>query len=486
MRDKRKPIALFILCLIGFQSAWLAALPAFHGMDEFDHAFRAGSVAQGYWSASHRVPADGRGYLIRTPASLVTAAHDRCSSLNYTGSANCSAASVADGEGNVLVASAAATYNPLYYSVVGLAGVPFDGFSALLAMRIVSLLLCDLVLALALAVTLSRGRGGVSILALAVVSTPTIVYSTIVVAPNGLGFCGAILLWSSLLALPSRVTDRDPGAGPWWGLTIGSSLLMATHSTGPMWWLLILACGSPLWIPRLMYASSVRPRQLQLVAALNLMAFIGAMVWIVTAGTNDPRTEEADFGPLPAAQVASLPLLWLLQSVATLGMRNQPAPIWVYAMGLAMLTAFVIVSWRRSRRPARRAVLAVASASLLVPLVATWLAHPYVGAAWQGRYGFPLFVGVYFVLFEAWGQTRRASYSMLSGVVTAVGALQLGTTWGLLDAELDSGSWTAETPWIHYVMITLGCLAGAGALYAAARCQEERATDDRRPAAIFR
>ena len=129
------------------QAAWILTVPPFRGIDEFDHAFRAAAVARGEWVAGEAAE-DGRGQLVTVPRSLVEAAHGQCVALSYTGPDNCSPVeSVSDG--NVTVASAAASYHPAFYWVIGTAALPFDGAASLYAMRIATALLSLLFIGLA-------------------------------------------------------------------------------------------------------------------------------------------------------------------------------------------------------------------------------------------------------------------------------------------------------------------------------------------------
>src|SRR3712207_2367380 len=122
------------------QVAWILAVPPFRGVDEFDHAYRAGSVAGGEWVSLGTEAAQGRGDLVRVPAGIVRDAGPVCSSYGYTGPDNCSPVARLDGD-EVTVASAAARYNPLFYWVVGTPARPFDGVTALYVMRLTASLL---------------------------------------------------------------------------------------------------------------------------------------------------------------------------------------------------------------------------------------------------------------------------------------------------------------------------------------------------------
>src|SRR4051794_17445795 len=107
------------------QALWIAVVPPFRASDEFDHAYRAAAVADGQWHATETARA-GRGLLVRVPADIVDAAEEQCGSLSYTGYDNCHSAGDA-GDGHVWVASGAATYNPVFYWIVGTAAQPLTG-----------------------------------------------------------------------------------------------------------------------------------------------------------------------------------------------------------------------------------------------------------------------------------------------------------------------------------------------------------------------
>ena len=78
---------------------------------------------------------------------MVEAASTQCESLKYTQFANCHPVEER-ADGLVVVATAAAPYNPLYYAVVGTAAEPFDAVAADYVMRGVSALICALAIAL--------------------------------------------------------------------------------------------------------------------------------------------------------------------------------------------------------------------------------------------------------------------------------------------------------------------------------------------------
>lgn len=447
---------LFLGGLLAFQLAWIVALPAFTAMDEFDHAYRAGSVGAGHWQAGEEPASIGRGVLLSVPEDLPEAAREVCLSLPYTGWDNCIARTSPDAAGEVTIASAAGNYNPTWYWLAGTIAQPFQGDAALYAMRVTTVLLSNLLLLFALTLN-KRVLSGWGLVGLAVVLTPTITYATAVAAPNGVGYAGAVLLWTALLRLP--VDAGQPVRAPLVGATIGAVVVMCTHATGPMWILAILGCGSPLWWPRVRVL--LRHHRLPAAGVLLSLAvvLVACILWIATSGTNDPRQEDTDFGRPTLPLMLKLPVFLLLQSVATLQFRNQAAPTVVYVVALLVMAVLLVLAWRRSAGRAKAAMSLVALASLVAPLAATWIAYPLVGSAWQARYGFPLYVGILLVALEA-SRGHRPRRAAGVSLLLVASSLQLLTLWWVLAAEFDDRVLsTADIA--RYAIVTGLCLVGA-------------------------
>lgn len=434
-----------MLAIVTIQVGWLLAVPTFYGLDEIDHVFRAASVANGHWQASDVDAEDGRGYLIPVPADIVKAAHEPCTKLTYVGPDNCSPTTEPDARGDVLIASAAATYNPAWYFVIGTAARPFDGADAALAMRVSSMVLCDLLVAAALWLLAKRTRSRWAILGVALACTPVLLYSSVNAAPNGMGYCAGLLLWVSLLTLP-----RDPGEGhvvPLLGVAVSAPLIMVTHSTGLVWVALSVGCAAPLVLPRLHHLWVSRRSALTAVTFLLVVTAAFSAAWVLLAGTNDPRAgDSADHGQAGARTLLQGLILWPLQAFATLQMRNNPAPIGVYAIGVALLTLFVLQAWRVGRRAERVPIALVALASTTIPFAATISMHSQVGAAWQGRYGLALTLGIVLVATTALARTPGPRRLVCWGAAIALAVAHWTTLMAMFGEDLP-GAQAAWTPW---------------------------------------
>src|SRR4051794_39105891 len=105
------------------QIAWILAVPAFRGSDEFDHTYRAAAVARGQWIATPSNATRGTGAFVTVPRDIVEAASAECHRLPYTKPVDC----VPRGKGRMVqIASGAGRYNPVFYFLVGAPALPFS------------------------------------------------------------------------------------------------------------------------------------------------------------------------------------------------------------------------------------------------------------------------------------------------------------------------------------------------------------------------
>lgn len=389
----RHGLLVFVAVLLA-QAAWTLAVPPFRGSDEFDHAFRAASVASGEWLPTESA-AEGRGWLVSVPRGLATAARGQCEALRYTGEDNCRPQPAPEGAADVRIASAAGTYNPAYYTLIGWAAKPFDGTDALYVMRACSALLCALMIAASsAALWATRARwAGLSLLA---AMSPVVIYSTIVVAPNGLEIAAGLGVWSAILAL-----DRLGDAGSrGWVVALGvtcAAVLLNLRMLGPVWLALIVATALTFTGWRSALRAVARQRALSLAAAstLAVSAAIG-VGWTIGSGLLVQGADDTDLVGTggPRLEVLSHLPVWTLQMVAAFPFRDQPAPAVVYPLVLLVLAALLAAAVRHAPARRRFALCAGVVAALASPVVLTLLTMGSQGVIWQGRYALPFVVGL--------------------------------------------------------------------------------------------
>lgn len=405
----RRPILTALVITAGLlllQLAWAITVAPFAQPDEFDHAYRAASVAQGHLT-DHVSPRVGSEPMIPVPADLVRAAHYRCARLRYTTTANCTAQSAPDSSGDVLVSSGAATYDPVYYAIVGTVARPFHGVSALRAMRAATALLCDAFLLLALIISTTRARTQWPLTGVLVCATPVLLSATATAAPNGVQMAAGLCLWVAGLAL--RVEDDVRVQRLLLGVVaLSAATVVLTHSTGPLWALLSISALALLLgheRRRALWVAHWR----RIVALAGSLAIVLALagLWTLAERTNDPTASSIDWGTPRLGLVLVQPASWVIETIGAVPIRNQHAPTVVFVMALLELGTLLWLGWRRGARAERLVLTAVTVVFFVLPAVLTLVSYRHLGFAWQGRYALALAYAV--VLLPAWVLERTGS-----------------------------------------------------------------------------
>ncbi len=456
--------------LLLLQAVWLLVVPPFQGVDEHDHVFKAAAVARGDWSGTHQPVELGWTELVAVPRDIAAAALPACEALEYTQRDDCHpSAELADGR--VLIGSSAARYNPAFYAVTGTAALPFDGIAAVRAMRLAGAAWCAALIALAIVVVRRTARTPWPATALIATLTPTLLYSTAIVAPNGPEICAGLLLWCVLV-----FGAAGPGPAPRWVIvagTVAAVHLAVLRSLGPLWLVLVLATAAlAMGVPTFLRAA--RSRRLLLPIAVGGLAVVLGAAWTVLAGTNSPASATGPTFPgSPWPQMASNWLAWLFQQISAVPTRGDAGPAAVYVLFALIWCLLLLAALRVSHRPARAAVGAIFALTTAMAVAITALSYTSLGYAWQGRYSLPYVVGWFvlagWVLDRSPRTTPGARPAPLAvGLAAAVGialtALHVRDLF-LAQSPYAGHGWWAASP----VLICVLAAAGFGVLLLALR-----------------
>lgn len=487
MRSRRSTFAYVLVGVLLLQTAWILVVPAFRGLDEHDHAYKAAAVARGDWSATHEQPSGQWGELVKVPRDLVTAAHPVCDWLRYTTYASCTPLRTSSG-GQVEVTSSAARYNPVFYFVIGSAARPFSGDAALYAMRAGAAVMCAVMLALAAATLRGRdGEGRWAVVGLVAATSPIVVYSTSVAAPNGLEMASAAVVW----AAASRLATGGTGTrGLLATLVAGAVPLASLRALGPLWLCLILAVVLVAFGAAHVRRLGRRTDARSALAVVGL-AVIAGITWSLAASTNAPPP--ADGTGARESVWAALPVqvfLWLLQSVGAFPARDDPAPPVVYAVVLIAWAALVGMAVRYASRRQRRALLVVVAVSVLLPSAVTVATYSAVGTAWQGRYTYPVAMGALIlaglILDRADVGSQRALKVASALAVVGVTISQLASQLRVLGADAPTEPLAQASAWPLPAAASVVVLTVAGALALGASIPATRTGAGRQPMRVPR
>lgn len=385
--DPRKVFGAILVSILLIQLGWILILPAFRGIDEFAHVFKADAVSHGQLGTSG-TPANGRGALLEVSPDLVEAAAPLCASYRYTLPDDCHPVDRVP-EDRVTIASGAATYNPTYYIVVGLLARPFSGASFDVAMRAVTAVIAALLLAWAAALTAGWSRNRWPMVCFGLATTPVLLYSSSIASPNGVGYAAAALLWAAGLGLVQ--TPQQPRLA---ALTTAAVVMVSTHTTGVMW-LGLVAVVLVRLLPQASWRLLLRTNRRRCVTAATVttVAATACVAWILLARTNTLGPVDPDLPPLQLTSILRSLVLWAFQTIAAFPFRDQPAPLGVYVLWLVPFTFVMMIAWRRMSRRLRLALVMLLAAWVLVPAALTVVSYTSAGFAWQGRYAIPLALG---------------------------------------------------------------------------------------------
>jgi hypothetical protein len=452
-----------VLGLFVMQLAWALSVPPFRGSDEFDHAYRAAAVARGEWVAPPGEATRGTGAWLTVPDDIVEAARAQCEDLAYTGEDDCVGTPVADSR-SVKVASGAGRYNPVFYFAIGAPALPFDGAAALYAMRGATILCALGLFALAVGCTAGWARTRWPFVALALATTPVLVYSATVASPNGVEIMAGLALWSALVGLTTSDGSRDRLL--LWAATLSGCVLVTLRSFGPLWCLLIVLSvlvAAPPSRDRL--RDLCRSGLFQSAVSVVVVATLLGSAWTLSAKSFVIGVEPSNptFSERLEATARQVPV-WLFQSIAAFPLRNESTVPIVYACFLVLGAALLVIAARSASTRLRLGLATVLVIAIAVPFLVTLATVDEYGTSWQGRYGLPYSIGL--LVLAGLALDLRRFPAPLAVLAPLSLAYVIGQAAGLVDVLLTE---SADSPqagmssWLQPSPVVAGILVASGA-----------------------
>ncbi len=451
------PRACVVLVFLGtllLQAAWVLAVPPYRGMDEFDHAYRAESVAAGHWVAQPASGRDdervGRGDLVRVRADTARAGYQVCHTYAYITEADCRPARSFE-DGTVLVASGAARYDPVYYWLVGTAARGLDPVPGLYVMRLLNAGVCALLVALAAWGTTVWSRRAWPLLGVLLACTPIAMYTGSTPAPNGPEMFAGLALWSLLLGL--RTTEPGDARE---GRLLRAALLPAVvlvvvRTLGPLWLvLLVLAVAAALGRSRVRSVLRANGPLMRVEGAVLAVATLAAVGWSRDQGANSLARVVDQHRPDAFLKSLQMLRLWVFQTVGAFPDKFDLAPQVVNATALLLIGG--LLAWALVRGDARpRLVLAaVVLTSFALPFAITVRTYAQVGPVWQARYTWPFACGALMLAGQVLDRrdARLSPRALTALVVVSFVLVQLPGPLSVLFDESRTSPWAGSSSWL--------------------------------------
>lgn len=402
----RWPMLWLLFTAVG--AIWALVVPIGGSADEPDHLIKAAAVVRGQPGGPQEqvasYPTKGPQTIVEVPAAyagIKTAAE--CFRKHPDVPAGSCQEPIARELGPITTAvTASGQYNPVYYAMVGLPTfLPWPE----LGMRLTRLLSAAWGAAfLTWAVHgVSRFRSALALRwGVLVACTPTAMFLTGAVNPNGLEIACAVSLWAAMIAL-AALPRRDGCAVPADAgallvqVAVSAAVLCTMRPISPLWAALIVLVG-------VLLAGWDRTRALLRLPAMAAAAGLGVLTTAWVLGwtfTRGPLVGVTGLAPHLADPVVGTRLLLsnvgvqLAEAIGEFGWRDTPAGAVTYAAWGLTCAGLVLLAVVRAPGGRWRPLLVLTAALVVVVPVAVSLPTlADVNYVWQGRYNLPLMAGV--------------------------------------------------------------------------------------------
>lgn len=469
----------FFAIFVALGSTWSLASPVPSGPDEPAQYINAAAVAHGS-VLGKAVP----GHNLQSTTSVrVPQGVSRI--YNYGGCyygrpdvpAGCSPHSVGDGTVGNLTKSVQATtyvgrYPPLYYAIVGIPSLASVTWSGLRVMRLFSVLLGSCFLALAMALARTYARNAWMAIGVGVAITPLSIYLISVVNPSGLEVSAAAATWVAAVILVFQRSSNPP-LGLLVGFDVAALGLTFTRPLSPVFVVCIVAATvvmRPKGARALLANKSV-----QIAAAIAGAGVVGSGIYVLAAKSYEQETfsgYKGSTGHLLAVLIGNIPT-YAKGMVGGFGSPELMAPALAILVWLSLTTVLIVGVVRRGSRTDAFWIGIVTVAVLMVLPVAASLADARTnGLLWQGRYQYPLAIGIPVLATACLDKRRPPTPSIIRGAPILVGLGMVATFYWVLRRYVVGthslnvlasvpGKWAPPIP--VALLLLLG--VGAGALY---------------------
>ena len=380
-------------------AAWSLASPLGSAPDDPAHMIKAAATARGEINGVRGyIEADGlqpvRYYNVPAAYAALSSpgAALQCYAFHPDVPASCGHSDFSK-TGLVSLPTTAGHYNPIYYAAVGWPSLFAPGTTGMYLMRLVSALLCSLMLAGAVSLAAQWRRPAFPLLGVACAATPMVLFLDGMVTPNAAEAASSVLAWTAALSItmdprPELLKRRLAF------LVVGLAVLANARPLGAEWIVAILAVA--LFVKRRgALTGFLRNRAVWVATAVAAVFGLIGVGWSETHGDNSIVPYQPDYAFGPAAH-ATLDLTeqYIKGLVGVFGWLDTPSPAVTYYFWLGVIMLMMIVAWACGRLRDGVAVLALLAGVVVIPILAQAVEAKHVGYIWQGRYLLAFAVGL--------------------------------------------------------------------------------------------
>ena len=300
-------------------------------------------------------------------------------------------------EGVRQVVSPAALYNPLYYGIIGWPSLLPDNLVNIYLMRLISVAISALFFAAGFRALRQADMPALSMVAATAVVTPSAVFLCSVINPQALEISAAFALWCQLLLVIRKPAPELLGRRMW---LLAFITVMFANSRGLSPFFLALIVISCVSLQPWRFAWRViKDRRSWLPILVAFLGTVAASAWVlVTNGL------EGGGGPDAAPELLFRRVFkgtlystdtYIQQIVGTFGWMDTVMPMWWVIMFSVAFVASMLLVWTVGSWRERTVALGTGLVfCVLVPAVLHGREARVIGWMWQGRYIFPVLIGL--------------------------------------------------------------------------------------------
>ena len=448
----RRYLWLAYLAFFAVSTVWAMSNPLMASLDEPSHVTKAAATVLRAPDLSESGLNTGIGVVEVPRLFQQLASYPNCFAFNSQASVSCQQDLQGDVNELALVETSAMNYNPFYYSLVGWPALLPGGEHTVYLMRLTSAFFVSGLLAFAVRLLGGMPRRRWIGLALLVSLTPTLVNLLGSVNPQSFEVAGAVLLWVSLLAL-LRAPDPSQTGLRLLGVVVATIPLANARSLGPLMVMLILVLCI-LSAPWRRTLDVFKDRRSWVAVIICALACAASLLWTLT---QDAFPEGSGALGYTLRQVffdtVGLTSAYVQQMIFALGWLDVPGPMWTVFLLISCVALVALIGWSLGTIRDRMVLSFSALLVFALPIISHVVQADKIGFFWQGRYAFPIAIGV--ILLAGYAISSREDLLpdwMSLNIVTTVGLTYVGlhgvTFWANLHryAVGASGGWTLRGP----------------------------------------
>ena len=402
-------------------TAWNLASPPGSGPDEAPHVVRAASIARGQLVGDTDTIEGGGSRVVRAPQVIASLNQlPSCWRGHVDTSAGCMTAFVGP-TALVDVRTPAGAAPPAYYLIPALGLELKMSSGGVLLGRELSAIVCAALISFAVGlIRLVRPRPFV-LAAVFISLTPTMLFISSVVNPSALEISSALLLWAAVLLLATEPLSSPHRKSLVWSTAIAGSIFVLSRQLSPLWLVLVaitfvvVAGWRTAW-------NVVRSREGIAASIVLGLASLVAVAWLqVEAPLKSQNGLAKKMDRWTALSHATGNVGYVYQTAVTgIGWLDFKIPQGALVTYSIAAGALLLIGAAAARGRLRWAMLLIAIATIVLPILIEASQYERLGQTWQGRYSWPLAVGVLLMCGIALDRSELATSRTMLTVTRAL------------------------------------------------------------------